>query len=130
MKIRLAAIQETAAARPLGYFEEVVSRGIISGEWLEISPEAVAELRQKYRPPALPSLRTMAGNAARAARAETSARLTGVHPLTPAEIERRLAICQAPCGQWRESDQRCAACGCYARFKVRLRSSQCPIGKW
>jgi len=45
----------------------------------------------------------------------------------PSEQERRLAICQA-CANFR--DGTCTLCGCVARFKKKLASEHCPIGKW
>lgn len=135
MRLRLSALRETANDRPPGYYEEVISRGVVEGEWLEISSENLAALRAIYRPAskpeaALPSITTVALNAARAARAEVRARLNGTPPVEPAEIERRLAICKAPCEKWRSSDNRCSECGCFGNFKTRLRSQKCPLGKW
>ena len=56
MRLRIAKIREQEKDRPAGYFEEVISRGIVDGDWLEISTEAHAELREKYRPPSPPRL--------------------------------------------------------------------------
>lgn len=52
MRLRLTAIEAKASERPAGYVEAVLSRGVIDGEFLEISPEALAELRDTYRPQA------------------------------------------------------------------------------
>lgn len=41
-----------AAHRPAGYYEDVLSRGTVVGDQLELSPEAYADLVAKYQPPA------------------------------------------------------------------------------
>jgi hypothetical protein len=55
MRLRIAKIEARSAERPAGYVEAVLSRGVIDGEWLEISPEALAELRATYRPASQPA---------------------------------------------------------------------------
>ncbi len=134
MRLRLTTLQAAAAERPPGYLEDVLARGTVAGDWLEISPEALADLRAKYRPagtePPLPAAATILRNAARAAAAEVRDRIQGTPPLEPSEIERRLSICKAPCEKWRPSDNRCSECGCFGNFKTRLRSQSCPLGKW
>ena len=134
MRLRISKIEAMASERPAGYVAAVLARGQIEGEFLKISSEAMAELRAIYRPerttePSLPSIATMARNAARAAAAEASARTAGNPALPDEEIARRLSVCQA-CANWRGSDSRCSKCGCYTKFKTRLRSSSCPVGKW
>lgn len=48
-----------------------------------------------------------------------------------AEKARRRAICVSnACGQYRASDDRCAACGCWKRAKTWLTASRCPVGRW
>lgn len=54
MKLRISKIEEAAKTRPEGYLENVLSRGVVGGEWLEISEEELAKLRLKYRPAAAP----------------------------------------------------------------------------
>lgn len=135
MRLRLSAIAAAATGRPPGYQAAVIARGeMVDGEWLEISPEALAQLRETYRPSTqeqpLPSLATMASNVSRAVYDEAAARLQGAAPVEAAEIERRIAICKAPCEKWRPSDNRCSECGCFGNFKTRLRSQSCPLGKW
>ncbi len=142
MKLRISKITEQAKDRPSGYFEDVISRGTLDGDSLEISPEALAELRAIYRPPAaplplpvideppLPSIWTMAASLGSAAISEITAHLSGTVPLDDIEIARRLAICRAPCQYYRVSDDRCSECGCIGNFKTRLRSQECPRGFW
>ncbi len=50
MKLRIQTIEAAASDRPEGYLAAVLSRGTINGEWLDISSEALAELRGIYRP--------------------------------------------------------------------------------
>ena len=50
MKIRITEIYKTAAERPEGYAEHVISEGEIIGDYLEISSESLAKLRAIYRP--------------------------------------------------------------------------------
>ena len=52
MRLRISKIHELAATRPAGYLEDVLSSGIVSGDFLEVSAEAHAALRTKYRPAA------------------------------------------------------------------------------
>jgi hypothetical protein len=137
MKMRLSRIHEVAASRPPGYVEDVLSRGMLEGEWLEISSDAYKELKRKYAPPepeppapALPPVHVMAKNAATAVKQELKARFSGVPPVLQAEIDRRLAICNAPCEHFIPDQGRCAKCGCFTNFKAKLRSQHCPEGKW
>jgi|CXWL01.1.fsa_nt_gi hypothetical protein len=43
--------------------------------------------------------------------------------------EARLACCQA-CADYRASDDRCLACGCFVRIKAAITVTDCPRGKW
>lgn len=35
-----------------------------------------------------------------------------------------------PCGSYNSDQGRCRECGCYLKLKIRIKSSQCPLGKW
>ena len=129
MKLRVSKIHEAAASRPPGYVETVLSRGTVKGEWLEIDPETLADLRDRFRPKTPPPVSVMAANLARAAAAEVKARIAGTPPLDPEEIERRMATCRE-CENFIHGQNRCALCGCFAALKSRLRSQHCPVGKW
>ena len=130
MKLRISKVHAAAADRPPGYVEDVLSRGAVDGEWLELPDEEYAELKRKYRPqPELPSMGRMMLNAFNAAAAEVKARAEMQKPLTDEEMERRLSICQA-CEFFIPAQGRCAKCGCFMKFKSRLRSQHCPEGKW
>ena len=51
MRLRISRIEAMASERPAGYVAAVLARGeVVDGEWLEISGEALAELREIYRP--------------------------------------------------------------------------------
>jgi hypothetical protein len=43
------------------------------------------------------------------------------------DVKSRLNICKG-CSFFRGN--RCIKCGCYMKFKAKLRSSKCPIGRW
>jgi hypothetical protein len=132
MKLRLSKIQDTAADRPPGYYEDVVSQGVIDGDFLEIDSGKLNELREKYRPlppPELPPPAVMAANLARAVADEAKARLHQVPRISDEEVQQRLTVCSG-CENFIPSSQRCSLCGCYMQFKSRLRSQSCPVGKW
>jgi hypothetical protein len=129
MKLRISKIYEAAQSRPPGYVEAVLSRGVVDGEWLEIDAEAMAELRDQFRPKSPPPVSVMAVNLARAAVGEVVARATGVAKLDAGEIERRMAICRG-CENFIHGQNRCSLCGCFAALKSRMRSQHCPVGKW
>lgn len=134
MRLSIAKIEAMANERPPGYVAAVIGRGVVDGEWLEISSEALAQLRDIYRPARpehdLPSVASMAWTAVQAAAAEVSARLRGMPALSAVQIERRTAICTAPCEHYRVAARRCSLCGCFANYKAKLRSQDCPAGKW
>lgn len=44
------------------------------------------------------------------------------------EIQKRLAICEG-C-EFLRNGTRCTKCGCVMKFKARLNTGECPIGKW
>ena len=44
-------------------------------------------------------------------------------------IESRLSECQG-CEHFKSSTTRCQKCGCFMRFKTRVATARCPIGKW
>jgi len=49
MKILISEIKKKSSERPTGYFEDVISRGKIIGDYLELSPENYRLLLIKYR---------------------------------------------------------------------------------
>ena len=134
MKLLIAKIHEAAKYRPEGYTEDVMSRGVIDGHSLEITSEALAELRAIYRPkeePPLPSLPTRIANLTGQALQEALNVAQGVDPVTPEEAAKRIEICRSNvCGKWRASDETCSMCGCPMLKKAPWRSAVCPVGLW
>ena len=47
--------------------------------------------------------------------------------VTKQEQGRRLSVCQT-CEHKRGT--RCNLCGCFINYKSKLKSSECPLGKW
>ena len=76
-----------------------------------------------------PSIFQMGANLAKAMTREVKKRITSQPPEVSAEEQSsRLQIC-ADC-EFFVNNKRCAKCGCYMGFKVRLTTGECPIGKW
>ena len=128
MRLRIAKIHEAAMSRPPNYVQSVLSRGVVDGEWLEISDEALADLRQQFRPtpPPVPEL---AVNLARAAADEAKAIFSGALAVPYESVASRMETCRA-CEHFIREQNRCALCGCFAELKARMRSQHCPVGKW
>lgn len=128
MRLRLEDIRLKAEIRGVGYFEDVVSRGAVDGEWLELSEEAYNDLLQKYRQPPrlIDQAASLVGAVSRFARSGFTA--------TPPEIlAAREATCRA-CPEWEakalKNTGRCRKCGCSTWAKLRMASESCPLGKW
>ena len=128
MRLRIAKIHEAAMSRPPNYVQSVLSRGVVDGEWLEISDEALADLRQQFRPTP-PLVAEMAVNLARAAADEAKAIFAGALAVPQESIASRMETCRA-CEHFIHEQNRCALCGCFAELKARMRSQHCPVGKW
>jgi len=128
MRLRIAKIHEAAMSRPPNYVQSVMSRGVVDGEWLEISDEALADLRQQFRPTS-PPVPEMAVNLARAAADEAKAIFSGALAVPHESIASRMETCRA-CEHFIHDQNRCALCGCFAELKARMRSQHCPVGKW
>jgi hypothetical protein len=41
----------------------------------------------------------------------------------------RLEICST-CEFYEKATDRCKQCGCFMKFKARLKKVKCPVGKW
>lgn len=128
MRLRIAKIHEAAMSRPPNYVQSVLSRGVVDGEWLEISDEALADLRQQFRPTP-PPVPEMAVNLARAVANEAKAIFSGALAVPHESIASRMETCRA-CEHFIHDQNRCALCGCFAELKARMRSQHCPVGKW
>ena len=46
--IKLSALESAAIGRPSGYYDDVLSRGVVIGDSVHLTDEAKAELRRKY----------------------------------------------------------------------------------
>jgi uncharacterized paraquat-inducible protein A len=71
----------------------------------------------------------MAKAAAHALTDEVKAIASGKGEVDEREIERRLALCHR-CELFIRQQKRCSRCGCFMKFKARMRSQHCPVGKW
>jgi hypothetical protein len=80
-------------------------------------------------PQRLPPITEQARNFISAMGQEIKAIATSQEPVSETEIHNRINICSS-CEHFRHQDQRCSLCGCFMAFKARLRSQDCPIGKW
>ena len=128
MRLRIAKIHEAAVSRPPNYVQTVLAHGVVDGEWLEISDEAMAQLRQQFRP-IPPPVPEMAANLARAAADEVKAIFSGATAVPNDSIAARMETCRA-CEHFIHDQSRCSLCGCFAALKTRMRSQHCPVGKW
>ena len=50
-------------------------------------------------------------------------------PAAGSFAEARLNICNS-CERMREKSKTCAECNCMVPLKVRIASTECPVGKW
>lgn len=76
--------------------------------------------------PSLPPLTAQVGNLMRSAARHVAA---GMPEASPEEQDHRKSLCRG-CEQYRPSDDRCAACGCYVKEKTSWKLEACPLGKW
>jgi len=133
-------IEKATSSRKSGYLEEVKKRNSSTDpEKYCLEEEDVNYIRDNFRKVAMPSIVQMAKNATEAAIAETKAIATGKEPASKEEITRRLSICDTcefftpnipELSEDKKKQKRCVKCGCFMNFKAKLRSSNCPIGRW
>lgn len=142
MKISIRQLKAKAAERPEGYVEEVLSKGIVSGDYLNISPEDYKALLSKYNPTGtmvtssccgratLPPMREQIMNASKAAVRVLGAAVTGGKIMATEEVVKaRQEIC-SKCEFWIEDRKRCTVCGCRTDLKLKMATEACPKGKW
>lgn len=91
------------------------------GKLIETEPESGNEGGD------FPDYKTMARSLGNSLVEEAGKIATGVPPVSSEKINERLEICQK-CPNFKGG--RCKLCGCNMRFKARLRSSKCPVGRW
>lgn len=126
MRIPLAHLHERAPQRPAGYVEEVLSRGRVIGDELELTDETWRDLVEKFRPRE-PTLMEMAGNFAKATAQFVMA---GMPVCSQEQFKARRAVCDA-CPEWMKDAAipHCRRCGC-AGLKLWLVTERCPLDKW
>lgn len=71
----------------------------------------------------------LGATAATAVASEVKSVANGKDPIAEEEVERRLRVC-GECEFFLTSQKRCSKCGCFMKFKAKLRSQSCPVGKW
>lgn len=74
----------------------------------------------------LPGKMEMAKNLAKATKEHIK---SGLKTVPEEEIKQRLEIC-GDCEHYIPDSARCKLCGCFTKFKAKLKSGGCPIGKW
>jgi len=85
---------------------------------------------EKVEPIKYPPLHKQVKNVAKAAGKVVKNVAKGKKVIVPdKEKEARLAVCRE-CAVWDKKKGRCKKCGCYGKWKARLRSENCPLGKW
>ncbi len=51
--------------------------------------------------------------------------------VTQQRATEKLNFCKTNvCGKYNSSKETCSSCGCYVKFKTRLKSASCPHGYW
>jgi len=103
------------------------------------NPSSVAQSSQQENSRQLPSIMQMAKNLANAAGEEVKAIVERNPPVSDEEYNRRIEICRT-CPHFTPNNpdlperarqqERCTLCGCYMKYKSKLRSQHCPEGKW
>jgi hypothetical protein len=144
MRVSVADVRKATFGKPDGYFEAILERSQVNGDWLEIADTDLTELRARYYPPAPPlarvsmapppparppSLPAMAVGLFKAVTDEIHAAAAGEPRVAPEEAARRLGVC-AGCSDFLAASQQCARCGCYMPLKSTMRSQRCPVDKW
>jgi hypothetical protein len=123
IRIPISDVQERAKERPPGYFEDVMLRGHVVGDEVELEEAAYKDLARKYSAPSF--LRRVAS----AADAGLNWALAGFTVVTDEQHEVRQVLCRA-CPHWETGlVDRCTKCGC-ASLKLWLATESCPIEKW
>lgn len=122
MTFTLDQLRKREKTRPVGYYEDVVSRGVIIGDSIELSETAYEELKAKYDPDHI-GLSALIKNFATAI-ARWAAR--GFPVVSKDQFDQRLNVCRG-CDQW--TGLTCRKCGCTG-LKHWLATERCPLGKW
>jgi hypothetical protein len=132
-KIRVTDLERVMAHKPVGYVEDVISHGTVTDGVLFLEDSDYVQLQDKYRiksaaPIARPSVAQKMSSASGAATRVVKAKAQGqVVTVSDEERDRRMAICQ-DCEFF--TGLTCLKCGCVARWKTKLATEKCPVGKW
>jgi len=105
------------------YWKKRLEKGV--SEDIQLYEKVLSYYGLKLQP-ALPSVGAMFQNVLGAV---VDVVVEGIALRPKEEIEAARQLCKK-CPMWRESDNRCAACGCYLDYKRRLKAWHCPQGKW
>jgi hypothetical protein len=99
----------------------------------------IAEKYPKKEKKSLPPIQEMTKSLIKAVAEEVNSVTKKEPPVSVEERERRLNICKScefftpnieELPEKERKRQRCVKCGCFMKFKARLRSQHCPIEKW
>lgn len=142
MKIRLTKLKDKSKNRPVGYVEDVISKGTVSGDFLFITPNAYRELQVKYNsetpqiqsvggcckkmPPVVTQIKNAMGAVGRVVH---NAITFQDIKASPEDIQKRKSICES-CEFLDVKRKRCSKCGCKYNLKLQLASEHCPVNKW
>lgn len=146
MKVSVAAIREIAPSKPPGYQDDVLSRGTIQGDILDITEADYRALAARYAPPR-PNTKVASVDHANDIPEPTNADLAsnfagamvrwvkaGLPVVTRPEYQARASVCDA-CPHWDRAARlglgKCSApgCGCTS-LKRWLATEKCPLGRW
>jgi hypothetical protein len=137
MKIKLESILNKSKDRPAGYYEDVISHGIIINDYLDIDEHQFNKLKEKYNSQQviinnlntgineLPSLFQQAKNLATSTFNHV---INGMEEVSLPIYEERLKTCMN-CPFVNTSDAenpRCSKCGCFLKIKAKWASERCP----
>jgi glycerol-3-phosphate cytidylyltransferase-like family protein len=138
-----SSVERAAKNKPEGYMEEAERLNIsTSNKEICFTQEGFQELKKKFprvENKSFPSFSRMVKSVAKVAVDETKAIAQKEPPVSEEEQKKRLEICMAceyfapniqELPESKRKQQRCVKCGCFMKFKSRLRSQHCPVNKW
>lgn len=126
IKLHLDEVKRAAVSRPPGYLQDILSNGYLDGSVISMDEDVFVRLRRKYSGNA--SNIDKIGNALGAIRRIAAAGLHGEKITVSNETQKsRMNIC-SQCEFF--TGITCRKCGCHIRFKAKLQTEHCPVGKW
>jgi hypothetical protein len=151
VKIKLVEMKKKASLRNDVNLDDILAMGRIEGETFYLEQSLYRELWNKFNPsqpvpikkpcgcsekrkvvPAksYPPLMTQLGNALKASGRALQALGTGKGVKVADEVlKSRKTICEG-CEDFDKQRGRCKACGCFTKFKLMLKTEQCPRNLW